>query len=129
MQRFCHIRSHKTIMLSLVLMQLTTSLLPAQAQKPRSESDYYALKTIPIPEQVKLEVGGLAALPDALAPIGEPGAALLVPRRAAALQTTCKPDGIMTLPWMAAKILLRPVAELRPHAGNARVHSAAQLEQ
>jgi DNA modification methylase len=50
-------------------------------------------------------------------------------RRAAALQTTCKPDGIMTLPWMAAKILLRPVAELRPHAGNARVHSAEQLEQ
>ncbi len=35
----------------------------------------------------------------------------------------------MTLPWMAAKILLRPVAVLRPHAGNARVHSAEQLEQ
>jgi len=35
----------------------------------------------------------------------------------------------MTLPWMAAKILLRPVAQLRPHAGNARVHSAEQLEQ
>ena len=35
----------------------------------------------------------------------------------------------MPLPWMAAKIALRPVAELRPHAGNARVHSAAQLEQ
>ncbi|WP_407024420.1 site-specific DNA-methyltransferase [Roseococcus sp. DSY-14] len=30
---------------------------------------------------------------------------------------------------MAAKILLRPVAELRPHAGNARVHSPEQLEQ
>jgi len=30
---------------------------------------------------------------------------------------------------MAAKILLRPVAGLRPHAGKARVHSAAQLEQ
>jgi hypothetical protein len=30
---------------------------------------------------------------------------------------------------MAAKIALRPVAELRPHAGNARVHSAEQLEQ
>jgi DNA modification methylase len=30
---------------------------------------------------------------------------------------------------MAAKILLRPVAELRAHAGNARVHSAAQVEQ
>ncbi|MBX6376335.1 MAG: site-specific DNA-methyltransferase [Acetobacteraceae bacterium] len=35
----------------------------------------------------------------------------------------------MTLPWMAAKILLRPVAELRAHPGNARVHGAAQLEQ
>ena len=35
----------------------------------------------------------------------------------------------MTLPWMAAKIVLRPVAELRAHPGNARVHSAEQLEQ
>ena len=35
----------------------------------------------------------------------------------------------MTLPWMAAKILLRPVAELRAHSGNARVHAAAQIEQ
>lgn len=34
------------------------------AQKTRSEGDYYLLKTIPIPEKVKLEVGGLAALPD-----------------------------------------------------------------
>jgi DNA modification methylase len=30
---------------------------------------------------------------------------------------------------MAAKILLRPVAELRAHPGNARVHGEAQLEQ
>ena len=35
----------------------------------------------------------------------------------------------MQLPWMAAKIVLRPVAELRAHSGNARVHSAAQVEQ
>ncbi len=35
----------------------------------------------------------------------------------------------MQLPWMAAKIVLRPAAELRPHAGNARVHSPEQLEQ
>ncbi len=35
----------------------------------------------------------------------------------------------MTLPWMAAKIVLRPVADLRPHAGNARLHDAAQIEQ
>jgi len=31
----------------------------------------------------------------------------------------------MQLPWMAAKIVLRPVAELRAHPGNARVHSPA----
>jgi ParB-like chromosome segregation protein Spo0J len=30
---------------------------------------------------------------------------------------------------MAAKIALRPVADLRPHAGNARLHDAAQIEQ
>jgi DNA modification methylase/ParB-like chromosome segregation protein Spo0J len=35
----------------------------------------------------------------------------------------------MPLPWMAAKIVLRPAAELRPHGGNARVHSLAQLDQ
>ena len=35
----------------------------------------------------------------------------------------------MPLPWMAAKIALRPVADLRPHAGNARLHDAAQIEQ
>ncbi len=35
----------------------------------------------------------------------------------------------MPLPWMAAKIMLRPVAELRAHLGNARVHGAAQIEQ
>ncbi len=35
----------------------------------------------------------------------------------------------MTLPWMAAKIVLRPVGELRAHAGNARLHSAGQIEQ
>jgi DNA modification methylase len=35
----------------------------------------------------------------------------------------------MPLPWMAAKIVLRPTAELHPHAGNARAHSPEQLEQ
>ena len=36
---------------------------------------------------------------------------------------------MMSLPWMAAKIVLRPVGELRTHAGNARLHSAEQIEQ
>jgi len=35
----------------------------------------------------------------------------------------------MTLPWMAAKIVLRPVGELRAHAGNARTHAPEQIEQ
>jgi len=35
----------------------------------------------------------------------------------------------MTLPWMAAKIVLRPVGELRAHAGNARMHAPGQIEQ
>ncbi|MCC6719126.1 MAG: ParB N-terminal domain-containing protein, partial [Acetobacteraceae bacterium] len=35
----------------------------------------------------------------------------------------------MTLPWMAAKIMLRPVGELRTHGGNARLHSTEQIEQ
>ena len=35
----------------------------------------------------------------------------------------------MTLPWMAARIALRPVDELRAHPGNARLHGAAQIEQ
>jgi hypothetical protein len=35
----------------------------------------------------------------------------------------------MTLPWMAARIVLRPAAELRAHPRNARVHVPAQVEQ
>ena len=50
----------------------------------------------------------------------------MAPRHALPIPRTL--DGIMTLPGMAAKILLRPVAELRPHSGNARVHSAEQLQ-
>ncbi|GAB4007981.1 hypothetical protein GCM10028808_13040 [Spirosoma migulaei] len=34
------------------------------AQRPASEEDYYRIVTLPIPEDIKLEVGGLAPLPD-----------------------------------------------------------------
>lgn len=34
------------------------------AQRPAAESDYYRIITLPIPENIKLEVGGLAPLPD-----------------------------------------------------------------
>jgi len=36
----------------------------AIAQRPATEEDYYRIVTLPIPEDIKLEVGGLAPLPD-----------------------------------------------------------------
>ena len=36
----------------------------AQSARPQTEEDYYEIKTIPIPEDVKLEVGGIAVLQD-----------------------------------------------------------------
>ena len=36
----------------------------AQPTRARAEEDYYELRTIPIPEDVRLEVGGLSVLPD-----------------------------------------------------------------
>ncbi|QMW01750.1 plastocyanin/azurin family copper-binding protein [Spirosoma foliorum] len=36
----------------------------AFAQRPASEEDYYRIITLPIPEDIKLEVGGMAPLPD-----------------------------------------------------------------
>ncbi len=56
------------------LLTLTTLLIAhsliysftncAIAQRPATEEDYYRLVTLPIPEDIKLEVGGLAPLPD-----------------------------------------------------------------
>jgi hypothetical protein len=36
----------------------------AQMARPQTEEDYYLLHTVAIPEHIKLEVGGLAVLPD-----------------------------------------------------------------
>jgi azurin len=36
----------------------------AQLARPQTEDDYYAIRTVAIPEDIKLEVGGLAVLPD-----------------------------------------------------------------
>ncbi len=36
----------------------------AQKARPQSEDDFYQIRTIPIPENIELEVGGLAVLPD-----------------------------------------------------------------
>ncbi len=53
-------------MKKLLLPALLALTLGAQAQsaKPLTEEDFYQLATLPIPEDVVLEVGGLAPMPD-----------------------------------------------------------------
>lgn len=46
------------------LLSLISLTSVAQKNTVQSEKDYYSLKTIAIPEEVKLEVGGVAVLPD-----------------------------------------------------------------
>ena len=46
------------------LFLLIVSTIQAQKSKPLTEDDFYELVTVPIPESIKLEVGGLAVLPD-----------------------------------------------------------------
>ena len=36
----------------------------AQKKSAKSEQDYYEIKTLPIPRDISLEVGGLATMPD-----------------------------------------------------------------
>ncbi len=45
-------------------MLFVTVAAIAQTARPQNEEDFYELRTIPIPEDVKLEVGGIAVLPD-----------------------------------------------------------------
>jgi hypothetical protein len=49
-----------------VIIFLVLLFLPAVifAQNQASEADYYELKTLPIPQNIELEVGGMATLPD-----------------------------------------------------------------
>src|SRR4051812_44408538 len=44
---------------------LSLGCLAAQAQnKAKTEDDYYRIITMPIPQNIQMEVGGLAVLPD-----------------------------------------------------------------
>ncbi len=45
-------------------LSLIHSFTLAQSSRPMTEDDYYRIVTLPIPETVPLEVGGLAPLPD-----------------------------------------------------------------
>jgi azurin/glucose/arabinose dehydrogenase len=53
----------KNILLS-TLITFGCISVQAQSKKTTGEDDYYRIVTIPIPDHVKLEVGGMAALPD-----------------------------------------------------------------
>jgi azurin/glucose/arabinose dehydrogenase len=48
----------------LIVLLSVTSLTLVGQNKPLTEDDYYRIITLPIDENVKLEVGGLATLPD-----------------------------------------------------------------
>ena len=48
----------------LLAFSFCSAVLMAQ-QGPQTEEDYYAIKTLSIPDDIKLEVGGIAILPDA----------------------------------------------------------------
>ncbi len=50
----------KLLIISLLLLCVGM----AHAQRPMNEDDYYRIVTLPIPEEIKLEVGGLAPMPD-----------------------------------------------------------------
>lgn len=57
----------KSIYKSLIACKLLMLLLlavPAQAQRTPTEDDYYKIITVPAPEGILLEVGGVATLPD-----------------------------------------------------------------
>lgn len=50
---------------ALQIISLVCILLPAFAQPgPKTENDYYRIVTIPIPENIEMEVGGMAVLPN-----------------------------------------------------------------
>lgn len=54
----------KNILASLSILILSGHLLFAQEEMSDKESEYYQITSIPIPENIVLEVGGLAFLPD-----------------------------------------------------------------
>jgi cytochrome c551/c552 len=53
----------KNIHYTIALLLLSFCAL-AQKPAPKTEQDYYEIKTLPIPKEIYLEVGGLATMPD-----------------------------------------------------------------
>ena len=64
---FASLMSRSITLLRAALVILCVALLSpssVQAQVPANEADYYKIVTLPIPEGVVLEVGGMDVLPD-----------------------------------------------------------------
>ena len=55
---------HKLISTCALVLGISLMNVSAQQTAVQSEMDFYSLKTIAIPQDVKLEVGGIAVLPD-----------------------------------------------------------------
>ncbi|WP_247232906.1 plastocyanin/azurin family copper-binding protein [Telluribacter sp. SYSU D00476] len=54
----------KNIILSAILAVGSVAAVQAQKARPVTEDDYYRIITMPIPENVELEIGGMSVLPD-----------------------------------------------------------------
>ena len=55
----------KTKLLSLIFIGFLTQQTFAQSKpRPLKEEDFYEIKTLPIPDNIKLEIGGVAPMPD-----------------------------------------------------------------
>ena len=61
--KFQKMKNYKYLLIT-VLGFLTQQIFAQQKPKPLTEEDYYEIKTITIPEGIKLEIGGVAPMPD-----------------------------------------------------------------
>ncbi|MFN3378759.1 MAG: auracyanin family protein, partial [Runella zeae] len=54
----------KKVLINCLVGLLTSSLWTQAQNRPMTEDDYYRIVTLPIPENIQLEIGGVAVLPD-----------------------------------------------------------------
>jgi azurin len=54
----------KKIFLYSLILSFTSSFISRAQNRPMTEEDYYRIVTLPVPENIQLEIGGLSVLPD-----------------------------------------------------------------
>jgi cytochrome c551/c552 len=58
-------KTHKFLFLITTILSFSAQNLLAQSKpRPLTEEDFYEIKTLPIPDNIKLEIGGVAPMPD-----------------------------------------------------------------